>query len=81
MKFEALGARQGASVAHDTPEIRPHRPPSARECVECRTSHGMKLQNIGIFTAHYICEHCGFSLTVPPPALVIPRKDFEPKEN
>jgi rRNA maturation protein Nop10 len=55
------------------------KPPPVRDCPDCRWEGAMKLQNNGIFTAHYICDHCGTALTVPPPPLVIPAKDFDPK--
>ena len=52
-------------------------PPPSRDCLECRKPDGMKLQNSAVFTAHYICVHCGTALTIPPPPLVIPPKHFD----
>ena len=56
------------------------KPPAVRDCPECHRDDGMKLQNTGIFSAHYVCERCGCSLTIPPPSLNIPEKDFPHKD-
>jgi hypothetical protein len=50
---------------------------TVRPCLACGLSDGMKLQNNGFFSAHYICVGCDTSLTVPPPKLLIPGATFE----
>jgi len=57
--------------------IDPSAPSPARDCLECRAPDGMKLQNSGVFTACYVCQHCGAAYTIPPPELVIPPKHFD----
>jgi uncharacterized OB-fold protein len=46
--------------------------PAVRDCVDCGAKDGMRLQNVArtqtmSVPAHYICEHCGSTLTIPPP--------------
>ena len=51
----------------------PMRPPRAsRDCPECQTAEGMKLQNVARtnpvnIPLLYICQRCGTLLTIPPP--------------
>lgn len=57
--------------------IDPSALPIARDCLECRAPDGMKLQNTGVFSAHYVCRHCGAAYTIPPRELVIRPKHFD----
>ena len=51
----------------------PAQPPSpTRDCPECQSAQGMKLQNVAgtppvNIPLLYICKHCGTLLTIPPP--------------
>lgn len=62
------------------PESSPSRtnPPAVRDCPDCHRPSAMKLRSLGVFTSFYICEHCGVTLTIPPPPLAFPGKDFQP---
>ena len=47
-------------------------PETSRDCPECKTPEGMKLQNIARtnpvnIPLLYICQHCGTMFTIPPP--------------
>lgn len=47
-------------------------PSQSRDCSECNTSEGMKLQNVARtnpvnIPLLYICQHCGTMFTIPPP--------------
>jgi hypothetical protein len=52
-------------------------PPAHRSCPTCGLLEGMKLQNSGVFSLHYLCEACGTSLTLPPPQFIVPPSTFE----
>lgn len=50
----------------------PRSPRPLRDCSECKTSDGMKLQNVAgtnpvNIPLLYICQHCGTMFTIPPP--------------
>jgi hypothetical protein len=55
----------------------PQPPPAHRRCRICGLPEGMKLQNSGVFSLHYVCEGCGASITIPPPTLVVPPSTFQ----
>jgi hypothetical protein len=48
------------------------RPKEFRDCSECQTIDGMKLQNVARINPVnipllYVCQHCSTMLTIPPP--------------
>lgn len=52
--------------------LRPKPPIHSRDCPECKTIDGMKLQNVARTSPVnipllYICQHCGTMFTIPPP--------------
>ena len=54
------------------------RPASARDCLDCGVTQGMKLQNVlGTSPTNipllYVCAACGCLLTIPPPLSPLPR--------
>jgi len=47
-------------------------PAESRDCPECQTAGGMKLQNVARtnpvnIPLLYVCQRCGTLLTIPPP--------------
>jgi hypothetical protein len=40
--------------------------PLTRDCTDCGLRGGMARQNLGLFTAYYLCSRCGTHLTIPP---------------
>ena len=52
--------------------LRPKSPIESRDCPDCKTIDGMKLQNVARTSPVnipllYICQQCGTMFTVPPP--------------